>query len=103
MNPPMLPKRPSEALNAHREEIRRIVAAHRGANPRVFGSTLRGEDKVGSDLDILIDGQKGMTLFDLCALWHEIETLLRVPVDVIPSDSLNPRWGSRVLAEAQPI
>ena len=103
MNPPMLPKRPSEALNAHREEIRRIVAAHRGANPRVFGSTLRGEDKVGSDLDILIDRQKGMTLFDLCALWHEVETLLGVPVDVVSSGSLNPRWGSRVLAEAQPI
>ena len=103
MNPPMLPKRPSEALNAHREEIRRIVAAHRGANPRVFGSTLRGEDKVGSDLDILIDRQKGMTLFDLCALWHEVETLLGVPVDVVSSGSLNPRWGSQVLAEAQPI
>ncbi|MBR5705275.1 MAG: nucleotidyltransferase family protein [Deltaproteobacteria bacterium] len=99
----MLPKRPSEALNAHREEIRRIVAAHRGANLRVFGSTLRGEDKVGSDLDILIDRQKGMTLFDLCALWHEVETLLGVPVDVVSSGSLNPRWGSQVLAEAQPI
>ena len=103
MNPPMLPIRPSEALNAHREEIRKIVAVHRGANPRVFGSTLRGEDKVGSDLDILIDRQEGMTLFDLCALWHEVETLLRVPVDVVSSGSLNPRWSSRVLSEAQPI
>ena len=42
-------------LNAHREAIRAIVAAHRGANPRVFGSVARGEDTEESDLDILVD------------------------------------------------
>ena len=41
--------RPSERLNAHREAIRAIVAAHRASNPRVFGSVARGEDTEESD------------------------------------------------------
>ena len=54
--------RPSLALDAHREEIRRIVIENRGLNPRVFGSTLRLEDTEASDLDLLIDPADGMTL-----------------------------------------
>ncbi|MBR5950773.1 MAG: nucleotidyltransferase family protein [Actinomycetaceae bacterium] len=95
--------RPSEALNVHREGIRMLVAAHRGANPRVFGSTARGEDRNGSDLDILIDRQVGMTLFDLCALLHDVEQLTGVPADVVTVGSLRPNIRERVLAEAQPI
>ena len=95
--------RPSEALNEHREKIRAIVFGHRAANPRVFGSTLLGTDTAGSDLDLLIDPQQGMTLFDLCDIGHEMEALLGVPVDVVPSDSLPLRWGGNVLAEAQPV
>ena len=57
--------KPSLALDAHREEIRRIVAANRGLNPRVFGSVLHRDDTDGSDLDLLIDAAECMTLFDI--------------------------------------
>jgi predicted nucleotidyltransferase len=36
--------RPSEACRQYRETIRQIVGRHRAANPRIFGSVLRGED-----------------------------------------------------------
>ncbi|MCX7381489.1 MAG: nucleotidyltransferase, partial [Alphaproteobacteria bacterium] len=36
--------KPSEALERHRADIRRIVEANRACNPRVFGSVLHGED-----------------------------------------------------------
>jgi predicted nucleotidyltransferase len=35
--------RPSEVLPQHRETIRRLVQEAGMANPRVFGSVLRGE------------------------------------------------------------
>jgi hypothetical protein len=35
--------KPSVGLEAHREEIRRIVAANNGVNPRVFSSVLHSE------------------------------------------------------------
>jgi uncharacterized protein with HEPN domain len=36
--------RPSEALELHREEIRRIVKGAHAENPRVFGSVLHGNN-----------------------------------------------------------
>ena len=57
--------KPSEALSAHRGDIRRIVGQNRTCNPRVFGSVLRGEDANDSDLDLLVDPLPGVTLLIL--------------------------------------
>ena len=47
--------KPSEIFEAHRDQIRRIVLAHKALNPRVFGSVLNGCDTESSDLDLLIE------------------------------------------------
>jgi predicted nucleotidyltransferase len=60
--------RPSEALSAHRAEVRQIVAAHHAANARVFGSTVRGEDRDDSDLDLLADPTAETTLLDIARI-----------------------------------
>ena len=95
--------RPSEALRAHRNEIHRIVTAHRAANVRVFGSVSRGEDTEGSDIDLLIDPTSETTLFDIGAIRHELLKLLGVRVDVLTPQALPERFRARVLAEAVPV
>ncbi len=95
--------RPSEALNLHREAIRRIVAAHRASNPRVFGSVLRGEDDSDSDLDLLIDGEPGFSLFDMGGIYADLQDLLGTRVDILTPASLPPKWRDAVLASAQPV
>jgi predicted nucleotidyltransferase len=95
--------KPSLALDAHREEIRRIVAANRGLNPRVFGSALRSEHKDESDLDLLIDPAEGMTLFDMAAMAAAIESLTRAKVDVKTPEDLSIKFRGRVVAEARPV
>jgi len=95
--------RPSHALEAHREEIRRIVAANRGRNPRVFGSVLRRQDGEASDLDLLIDAAEGMTLFDMAAVASAVEALICVPVDVRTPEDLSATFRGRVVAEAEPL
>ena len=95
--------RPSERLNAHREAIRAIVAAHRAANPRVFGSVARGEDTEDSDIDILVDSAAGMTLFDLGGIQFGVSQLLGVEVDVVTANALPDKFKDRVLAKAAPI
>ena len=95
--------RPSEALHAHRTEIRRIVTAHRAANVRVFGSVSRGEDTEGSDIDLLIDPTAETPLFDIGAIRHELLKLLGVRVDVLTPMALPARFRARVLAEAVPV
>lgn len=92
--------KPSEALNLHREQIRRIVAAHHGVNARVFGSVLHGQDEEGSDLDILIDPTPETTMLDIGAIRHELRRLLQVDVDVLTPGGLPERFRAKVLAEA---
>ena len=60
--------RPSEILPLHRETIRELVLNAGMANPRVFGSVVRGEDTEGSDLDILVDPAPRTSLLDLAGL-----------------------------------
>lgn len=95
--------KPSEALAQHREEIRRVVNAHRARNPRVFGSVVHGADTEDSDLDILIDPTPDTTLFDIGAIRHELLKVLGVPVDVLTPKALPEKFRTVVLAEAVPV
>ncbi|HNK18779.1 MAG TPA: nucleotidyltransferase family protein [Piscinibacter sp.] len=95
--------RPSVVLDLKRSAVREATRRFRAANPRVFGSALRGTDRDGSDLDLLVDALPGATLFDLGALQDELEQLLGVQVDLLTPDDLPPRIRQQVLAEAQPV
>lgn len=54
----------------------------------VFGSAARGELKDTSDIDILIDFDRKMTLFDLVGLEQELESALGRAVDLVTRRSL---------------
>jgi predicted nucleotidyltransferase len=95
--------KPSLRLHVHRDDIRRIVQANRGANPRVFGSVARGEDTEASDLDLLIDATPELSLFDIARMALAIERVVSSRVDVRTIDDLPPRIRNRVAAEAQPV
>ena len=95
--------RPSVAFEQHREDIRRIVLAHKAENPRVFGSVATGMDDDESDLDLLIDPVDGMSLIDLNVMANELEALLRLDVDIVTARSLKGRFRERILGEAQPV
>ena len=95
--------RPSVALAAHRDDVRRIVKAHRATNPRVFGSAARGADTGESDLDLLIDPTPETTLLDIGAIRHELLQVLGVPVDVVTPRSLPAKFRDRVVADAVPV
>jgi predicted nucleotidyltransferase/DNA-binding XRE family transcriptional regulator len=90
-----------QRVAAHRKEIRRL-ARHAGArNVRVFGSTARGEDHEGSDLDLLVDFPvRDRGLIPLAELADRIADLLELSVDVAAEDALAPDVAARALAEA---
>jgi len=95
--------RPSEILPQYRETIRQLVQQAGMANPRVFGSVLRGEDGEDSDLDILVDPAARTSLLDLAGLQVEIEARTGVKVDLLTPGSLPLKFRQRVLDEAQPV
>ncbi len=88
--------RPSKALHEYRDAIRCIIERGRLRNPRVFGSAARGNDRDGSDLDLLVDAHPGTSLFDLGGLQVELEELLGVPVDLLTPEDLPERIRARV-------
>jgi predicted nucleotidyltransferase len=92
--------KPSEALHAHRADIRRVTEQSNMRNVRVFGSVLHGVDNNSSDLDLLVDALPGATLLDLGAVQFELEQLLGVSVDVLTSGDLPAKFRDQILKEA---
>jgi uncharacterized protein len=69
----------------------------------VFGSFARGDAKAGSDVDFLVEFEKGRTLLDLAGLHRELEEILGRAVDVVTPDALHPRLKEGILRELVPI
>lgn len=93
----------AELLKSKRNDILQVAKAHGAYNVRVFGSVARGEADEKSDIDILVDLEKGRTLLDHAALSVELQQLLGCQVDVVTSRGLRDRIRERVLREAVPI
>lgn len=95
-------QRPSELVNRHRSAIRRIGAAHKAREIRIFGSVAEGKDTVDSDLDVLVTFEPGASLFDVAALSEELHQLLGVPVVVLSTGGLKER-DQHIRASAVPV
>lgn len=67
----------------------------------IFGSYLRGEEKEGSDLDILIEFEEStsLSLLDFIRLESYLSEALGVKVDLIEKSTLKPRIGKHILEE----
>jgi predicted nucleotidyltransferase len=65
----------------------------------LFGSYIRNEQTVGSDLDILVEFDKTPSLFQFIRLENDLGDLLGVKVDLVMKDSLKPAIGKCILDE----
>jgi len=95
--------KPSQALAAHRAELRELVSRHGLLRPRVFGSVLTGRDDEESDLDLLVDAPEKTTLFTLARLERAAQELLGVRVSVVTPGDLPVKFRAHVLEQAEPL
>lgn len=86
-----------EELRARRNEILAIAARYGVFNIRVFGSVARGDTSDGSDVDFLVDIEKGRSLFDLGGFYADLEELLGCEIDV--GTQVKPRLREQIEAE----
>jgi uncharacterized protein len=99
--PAIRPPPTLDELRSRRDEILAKCARHGASNVRVFGSVATGEADENSDLDLLVDMERGRSLFDLAALIGDLEDLLGCAVDA--STRVKERVRERVEAEAVPL
>ena len=88
----------------------RIISTLRGALPELssrfgvqsfllFGSFARGDQTEESDVDLLVDVARPITLFGLGALQARLEVLLGRRVEVGTLDTLRPHVRAEVMSE----
>ena len=65
----------------------------------LFGSYSRGDQQEGSDIDILVDFLKPVSLFLLTYLEDYLSELLSQKVDLVPKNSLKERLRPIILKE----
>lgn len=90
----------AELQRTKRDDILNLAARYGAYNVRVFGSVARGEADEKSDIDFLVNMEKGRSLFDLGGLLMDLEELLGCNVDVVTEKGLRERIRDRVLKEA---
>ena len=83
-------------LRAHRDELRAAGLRHLS----LFGSVARGEATSGSDLDLLVDVDRGHGYFDMAGFALGVEDELGVMTQVATAGGLKLRIRDRVLREA---
>jgi len=67
---------------------------------QVFGSYVRGGQKKGSDLDVLVEFYETIDLFKFMELEAFLSEKLGMKVDLVMKDTLKPRIKERILKEA---
>ncbi len=91
----------TEALISRIEEHGAEIRAEFGvARLGVFGSRLRGEGRIDSDLDVLVEFAHP-TFRNYMGLKRFLERLVGVPVDLVSAAALKPILREHILAEVQ--
>lgn len=90
-----------EVLNTL-NEAEAALRAQGVAHAALFGSLARGEERPGSDIDIMVEiaPEARMDLFRYVGIVHYIQDLFAVPVDVANREGLKPRVRPNVERDA---
>ncbi len=80
-------------------KIKAILKNNGAKRAGLFGSYARGEERKGSDIDLLVDLGEGKSLLDLIGLEQELEQKTKSKFDLVTYRSLNHLIRDGVLME----
>jgi predicted nucleotidyltransferase len=66
-------------------------------------SSVRGEQRKRSDLDVLVEFDRVPSLFEFIRLERYLSELLKIKVDLVMKSALKPAISRHILEEAQPV
>jgi hypothetical protein len=82
-----------------KQKILPILQRHEVKRAALFGSCVRGEMTEESDVDVLVQIDKDISLLDLVGIKLELEDALGRKVDLVEFDTIKPLLRERILSE----
>ncbi|MDD5673332.1 MAG: nucleotidyltransferase family protein [Chitinivibrionales bacterium] len=89
-----------QSLAALKSEIHKRYGV---SNIEVFGSYVRGEQRIDSDVDVLVEFDREVDLLDVSGLRIMLCERLKMQVDVVLKRSVRPELKEFILNEAVPV
>ncbi|MCG6550983.1 MAG: nucleotidyltransferase family protein [Candidatus Magnetominusculus sp. LBB02] len=86
----------TEIIRCHRDELK---ARFTVSNVGIFGSYATGRATDASDIDVLVDFDKPISLLMLISLENYLSDITDIKVDVVPKDDLRVELKERILSE----
>lgn len=83
-------------LKKHKQELKKRFKLKEIG---IFGSFVRDEQKKRSDIDILVEFEKPIGLFEFMDLEEYLMKILGAKVDLVSKKALKPRIGKHILQE----
>jgi len=87
-------------LEKLKKQIAGILNKHPIAKSALFGSYARGEENKSSDIDILIETSKPISLFVILKIEKELRQITKKKIDIIEYSAIKPFLRENVLSDA---
>ena len=82
-----------------KEKVLPVLERYRARRAGLFGSVVHGKMDEKSDIDILVELGKDLSLLDVARINRELEEALGRKVDLVEYDAIKPVIRQRILAE----
>ena len=93
-----------DRIHALKPQLTDLAALYGASHLRVFGSVARGQERVDSDVDFLVELPRGYDLFgQRIPLTQGLSDMLHRKIDLVPEHELNRHLREQVLREAVEI
>ncbi len=83
-------------LTMQKDELRR---RYKVTGIGIFGSYVRGEQRKGSDIDVLVDYEDLPSLLKIVNMENYLSDVLEEKVDLVPRECIRPELRKSILSE----
>jgi predicted nucleotidyltransferase len=90
-------------IDAIKMKVVPILKRHNVKRASLFGSVVRGDTREDSDVDILVELPRGLSLFDFVGIQLELEEALGRKVDLGEYSTIKPIIRDQIMSEQVPI
>lgn len=96
-------KKIEKILYTLRKELPGLKLKYKISSLEIFGSILREDFSITSDIDILVQFEEPPSLLKFIELENYLSDILNIKVDLVMKDSLKSIIRDQILAEAEPV